>query len=815
MRAVIGVMLAVVVGAASPAFAQSGAITGRISDAQGGVVAGAEVRLSREDGTVARQATSDSAGGFRFESLPAGVFIVDVDKRGFRRRTEVVTLAAAETATANVELGVAGVDDAVVVTAAGQPQVAHETSKPVTIIGVEEIQARNENALSEIVRFAPGVQIRNSGGPGQATSMRIRGLRPDAAAVLIDGLRFRDASTTQGDVTSFMSNLNFIDAERVEVLRGSGSSLYGTNAVGGVVNIVTRPGGGPMRGEGQIESGSLGQFRTRGSVSGGALEDRLRFSAGLLQFNMLDGLDGNDETRSTGGHGIVRYSVSPTASLMVRLFGSDDRVQTNVSPTASGVPAANIPQQVIVDAIPVSVDQITLANQGLPFDVGNATYIPGRDDPDSRRSSAFYTTALAFQHSGWSPISWQASYQRVHTSRTFINGVLGPGFQPSGAENFSNPVGNIDTVDVRGFASPSPWLSLTAGYEFEREAFLDHQDNNLPAPNRTQTQTRVHQNANAAFGSAQIALLDRRLQLAVSGRVQAFTISNPELTASGTTSPYDGVPISAPPRATTGDVSLAYFIASSNTKLRVHGGNAYRAAALYERFGGGFSTDPVTGVVSFTAYGDPRLRPDRYKAIDGGIDQYLFANRLVVTATAFYNDVTSLTAFDSAGVIRPETDPYGRTGGYLNGDGGFSRGVELGVEARPSSTLRVSGSYTYTRSETTRDITVPDFYIVPGVFGHTTTFVVTNRWNERLDTTFDLFYGSKMYGSFFAAGRTRAYAYPGFAKAAIVAGYRVINGTTWPLRAYVKIDNLFDETYYEGGWRNLGRTAVAGVSVGF
>jgi hypothetical protein len=96
---------------------------------------------------------------------------------------------------------------------------------------------------------------------------------------------------------------------------------------------------------------------------------------------------------------------------------------------------------------------------------------------------------------------------------------------------------------------------------------------------------------------------------------------------------------------------------------------------------------------------------------------------------------------------------------------------------------------------------------------------VTQRWSDRLDTTFDIFHGSDTYGSLFAAGRTRAYKYPGFTKAAVVAGYRLLDaggaGGRYPLRAYVKIDNLFDATYYEGGWRNLGRTAVGGVSIGF
>jgi vitamin B12 transporter len=807
-------MLLCMLGVASASVAQGTALTGRVTDAQDAGVPGADVRLARADGTVTRTAVSDGTGAYRIDEVPAGVFLVEVGKPGFRRRTEVVTVAAGAGSTLDFQLDVAGIDDSVVVTAAGLAQVAQETSKAITIIEAQDIHARNENALSEIVRFTPGVQVRNSGGPGQATSMRIRGLRSDAAAVLVDGMRFRDASTIQADATSFLSTLNFVAAERVEVLRGSGSSLYGTNAVGGVVNIVTQPGGGAFRGDGQIEGGSLGHVRARGSVGGGALNDRLRYSAGALQFNLLDGLDGNDSTRSTGVHGLVHYNMTPTANVMVRLLGSNDRVQTNTSPTASGIPAANIPQATIVDAMPVTPDQIALSNRGLPFDIGQATYIPGRDDPDSQRTSAFHTTALRFRHSAWQPVSWQASYQHVYTRRIFTNGPLGRGFQPA-AESFSHIVGEIDTADVRAFLAPRSWVSLTAGYEFERERFHDRQDDNLPAPRRTQTETHIRQDANAAFAAAQFALIGRRLQLAVSGRAQRFSLSNPRLIALGTTSPYDGVAVVSPPSALTGDVSAAYFVAASSTKLRIHGGNAFRAPAMYERFGGGFDTDPITGSVGFTPYGDPRLEPDRYKTIDAGVDQYLLGSRLLVSATAFYNQVTSLTAFNSSGGIRPETDPYGRSLGYLNSSGGFSRGIETAVEARPTAALRLSGGYTYTRSETAQDITVPGFFLVPAVFEHMVTFVVTNRWSTRLDTTFDLFHGGATYGSLFAAGRPRAYRYPGFTKAAVIAGYRLVNHAGAPLRAYVKVDNVFDETYYEIGWRNLGRTVVAGLSVGF
>src|SRR5262249_39719808 len=155
----------------------------------------------------------------------------------------------------------------------------------------EEIENRNSLALTDIIRYSPGMQIRNGGGIGQNTSFRIRGLRADANAVLIDGLRFRDAAANQADSSTFLSTLNFIEAGRVEVLRGAASSLYGTNAVGGAVNVVTPQGGGALHGQLQAEGGNLGLLRGRGSLSGGALRDRLQFTAGFLHLDLRHGID--------------------------------------------------------------------------------------------------------------------------------------------------------------------------------------------------------------------------------------------------------------------------------------------------------------------------------------------------------------------------------------------------------------------------------------------------------------------------------------------------------------------------------------------
>jgi iron complex outermembrane receptor protein len=793
--------------------AQAARLTGRVLDVQGAAVPGATIRVTRATGGLIQVVVSAADGRYDVPGLVPGSVLVQVDREGFRRLVLPLTISVDSPTTADLRLELSGVDEVIVVTAAGAPQALRETSKAVTVVDGDDIHARQEATIADIVRFVPGVQVRDNGGPGQLGSLRIRGLRSDAAGVLIDGLRFRDAASTQGDASAFFSNVHFVAADRVEVLRGSGSSLYGTNAVGGVVNVVSAVGGGPFGGEAQVEAGSFGQVRTRGSISGTALNNRLAFSGGAIGWNTADGFDGDDAARSTGGHGSVRFQANPATAVSVRFLGSSDRVDTNSSPSTNGVPAANIPDETIVEAIAVEPDQIERLNNGEAFEIGPATFFPARNDPDARRRSAFQTFAVRLERQQSSSLHWQASYQRVHTARTHLNGPMGPGFQTL-TENVSEFSGDIDTVELKGTAQAASWLSLTAGYEFERERYFEHLDDNLPAPDRLITEARVSQRSHALFGAAQIGLLSRRLQISVSGRAQGFRLSPPTFSTAGTVSPYDGLDVGQPPRALTGDVSAAYFVSASATKVRAHVGNAYRAPALYERYGGGFFADPVQEVVVFSAFGDPRLAPDRYVLTDVGVDQYLWEDRLLVSATGFFVDVRSLTDFNFTGGIHPDTDPFGRFSGYLNGSGGTSTGVEVGFDAEPTPMWRVQGAYTYTDAKTEDDISVADFFKVPGVIPHTFAVVVRHR-HGRLDAVADMYHGSSSYGPLFAAGGSRAYRFPGFTTVGLTASYRVSGASAMPLRVYVKADNLFDAEYYLGGWRGLGRTVATGVSVGF
>jgi vitamin B12 transporter len=152
--------------------------------------------------------------------------------------------------------------DPVVVTAARTAVPAAQTPASVSIVSRAEIERRQSRSMIDVLRGLPGVAISSNGGPGQVTGVSLRGTPSDHVLVLIDGVRANSA--TVGGMR--WQDLPVEQIERVEVVRGPRSSLYGSEAIGGVIQIFTRKGqGGPLRprftagaGSDQTVSGSLG-----------------------------------------------------------------------------------------------------------------------------------------------------------------------------------------------------------------------------------------------------------------------------------------------------------------------------------------------------------------------------------------------------------------------------------------------------------------------------------------------------------------------------------------------------------------------------
>src|SRR5687768_13177093 len=150
--------------------------------------------------------------------------------------------------------------------AADAEQSIEQVSKTVNVIDGQEMRDRADITLVDSLRTIPGFRVQQLGGFGRTANVKARGLRNHDTAILIDGVRFRDAAAINGDASPFLSDFTLTSVSRVEVLRGPGSSLYGTNAIGGTIDFQTPT---PQQGwHGQVSGagGGLGMGRFRGNV---------------------------------------------------------------------------------------------------------------------------------------------------------------------------------------------------------------------------------------------------------------------------------------------------------------------------------------------------------------------------------------------------------------------------------------------------------------------------------------------------------------------------------------------------------------------
>ena len=289
---------------ASGVFASS--LDVRVVDPQRAGVSSAAVHLARRDAAWRTSVRVDDEGHYRFDALTPGIYLVQAEAGGFTRSEPmVVRLVEGESASLELRLDLAVFEESIVVTSAATAQRPSEVTKRRAWWTRNSSSRATSYFIPEALRTVPGVKVQQLGGPGSFTSIKIRGLRSEDTAIVIDGARIRDPSAPQGDASSYLEMFMATDLERVEILRGAGSTLYGTNAGGGVINIVTSSGGGKPRGSVLAEGGGLGVFRANAQTAGG-YRDRFQYSVGLSHLNVLDGVDGNDSVRKHERPGALR-----------------------------------------------------------------------------------------------------------------------------------------------------------------------------------------------------------------------------------------------------------------------------------------------------------------------------------------------------------------------------------------------------------------------------------------------------------------------------------------------------------------------------
>ncbi len=782
----------------------------------------ASVQLIKIDNQQVRVlAETNETGFYRFENVPAGNYFALIGDKQYGPSYELfkenpLILLEGDLKEQNIVVPndcqshewLALPEIPKVFISAGAAQTIEQVSKTVNVIEAQELRDRADFSLAESLRSIPGFRVQQLGGFGRTATIKTRGLRNQDTAILIDGIRFRDASAITGDASPFLSDFTLNSVEKIEVLRGSGSSLYGTNAIGGTIDFQTPKPKSGFHGNVGGAFGGYGLGRFRANFSDGTNDGKFGFNLGGSRTVYTRGIDGQDNAHNTNFQTRVEYNPFTKTNISGRIYVTDAYVRTNSSPdTAFG--ATSPSAATIINAIPLSRSEFKRYNSGVSFNSlnrGGANFLPDANDPDNFQKSQSFIGQFALTQILSDQLIFRATYQGLRTQRKNDNGILGTGFQSASTSVFK---GLINTANAQLNYTPSRFDELTFGYEFENEKYGNDGFTPSGAGNFL---TRARQSGNTFYAQNLLKLMQNRLQIAGGFRAQIFNLKTPSFSL--TNAPYTNLTLSNPPNAYTFDGAASYFFERSKTKIRAHVGNGYRVPSLYERFGTFY--DDFSTPNQFVALGDPNLKPEKSIAYDGGIEQNLLTDRAKLSATYFYTKLINTVGFgNSVANIGTTTRPFG---GYLNTKGGIARGAELSGQVRATNSTDVFASYTFTNSDQRAPQVSGNSNIETlGIPKNQLTLVATQRF-KRAWVNLDFLASDSYLAPIFSNENfsTYIYRFKGNRKADLTGGYTFpFNKEKFNLRVYGTIENLLNYEYYENGFQTFRRTARVGVNFGF
>ncbi len=214
--------------------------------------------------------------------------------------------------------GVLDIDE-IVVSATRTPTEIYKVGSSITVLTEGAIKDSQALVASDLLAQTPGVSFSRNGGVGGTTALRIRGAETDQTVVVIDGVKLNDPASTGGGYN--FANLLTGDIERIEILRGAQSTLWGSQAIGGVVNLLTAAPKKPVEVSGDVEGGSYGTG-SAGAAIGGA-QDRLVWRAAARTYT-TDGISAYangkepDGYRNVGASGRLRYDITDDVAVDLR-----------------------------------------------------------------------------------------------------------------------------------------------------------------------------------------------------------------------------------------------------------------------------------------------------------------------------------------------------------------------------------------------------------------------------------------------------------------------------------------------------------------
>ena len=230
--------------------------------------------------------------------------------------------------------------DQIIVTGARTPIAAADAGSAVTIITRDDIERRQVRYVTDLLRAVPGFAVSHSGVVGSQTQVRVRGSEANHVLVLVDGVRANDPATGDEFRWEYLSTANI---ERIEIVRGPQSALWGSDAIGGVVHIVTRSGGAGNSGNAYVETGSE---NTLNAAFGGSLGgETWSLGLGIEQlatdgFNIARSGDEKDDADIATATLNARFTPSDALTFTLGARGVDAYTQFDaVDFVVTGLPA--------------------------------------------------------------------------------------------------------------------------------------------------------------------------------------------------------------------------------------------------------------------------------------------------------------------------------------------------------------------------------------------------------------------------------------------------------------------------------------------
>jgi vitamin B12 transporter len=383
--------------------------------------------------------------------------------------------------------------DPVAVTATRQSQPIADVLADLTVIGPEEIARAGVLSLTELLQRQPGVEIVQNGGPGSVSGVFLRGANSGQTLVLIDGVRM--SSSSAGATT--LAAIPLDQVERIEVLRGPASSLYGADAIGGVIQVFTRKGGGAVSANASAGYGTYNTWDVKGGVAGStgpvtfALQAAAKESNGFNTITNPANFLYNPDT-----DGYTNQSVSASASVT---FAPDQEARaqyfrSRLNNQFDGSP--NFDDRTITTA---EMWQVQSRNRLASFWVSQLTAAQGIDDSQTQTADGSFPFKTTQNQYTWQnefalpmgalTAGYERREERVSTDLAFAttsrdtDSVFGIYQLQAGAHAMqanlrhdeSSQYGGETTGAIAYSYRPTPSWRLTAGYStgFKAPSFND------------------------------------------------------------------------------------------------------------------------------------------------------------------------------------------------------------------------------------------------------------------------------------------------------------------------------------------------------